>query len=279
MRTNEASGKRGEAEHLTFTRHRQVRAREDKQHSLLTGSGCECALSEVGKKSERTRARFIWVIFPLALFLAPQIGHTADINSVLSSWFASQAKIQTWSADFTQTRTLKSLTQPLIGHGRVWFAAPDDFRWELGQPPQTIAVRHDDEMYVIYPHLKRAELYPMGANAPAQLRAAMSLLQAGFPRGREEFDSEYSVVSLSETNGVYDLTLQPKSSAAQQMMSQLEIGLAADNFELKSTELTFADGSTLRNDFTNLVLNPALNKTMFQWTPPADYNVVSPLSQ
>lgn len=209
-------------------------------------------------------------IFPL---------RAADLNSVLDSWFAAQQNIHTWSADFTQTRTLKSLTQPLTGHGHVSFAMPDDFRWELGHPAQTIAVRHGDQMYVVYPHLKRAELYPMGANAPAQLRAALSLLQAGFPRSRDEFDSEYNVVSLTQSNGDYDLTLQPKSPAARQMMSQLQIGLSVKDYSLTSTELTFADGSTLRNDFTNIVLNPPLDKTLFDWTPPADYNVVNPLSQ
>ncbi len=203
----------------------------------------------------------------------------ADTGSVLNSWFAAQQKVQTWSADFTQTRALKSLTQPLIGHGHVSFAMPDDFRWELGNPPQTIAIRHGDQMYVIYPHLKRAELYPMGANAPAQLRAALSLLQAGFPRSRDEFDSEYNILSLTETNGAYNLALQPKSPAARQMMSQLQIGLSTTDYTLTSTELTFADGSTLRNDFTNTALNPALDKTMFNWTPPADYTVVNPLSQ
>ncbi len=134
-------------------------------------------------------------------------------------------------------------------------------------------------MYVVYPRLKRAELYPMGANAPAQLRAALSLLQAGFPRSRAEFDSQYNVVSLNQTNGNWVLTLQPKSSAARQMMSQMEIGLSPTDYSLASTKLVFADGSSLRNDFTNIVLNPSLDKALFAWTPPSDYTVANPLSQ
>jgi outer membrane lipoprotein-sorting protein len=215
----------------------------------------------------------------LAILFPLQSLRAADTDSVLNSWFAAQQKVQTWSADLVQTRSLKSLTQPLIGHGHVSFSMPDDFRWELGNPPQTMAIRHDDQMYVVYPHLKRAELYPMGNNAPAQLRAALSLLNAGFPRSRDEFDSEYHILSLTETNGAYHLTLQPKSPAARQMMTQLQIGLSSTDYTLTSTELTFADGSSLRNDFTNIVLNPTLDKTMFNWTPPSDYNIVNPLSQ
>jgi len=221
-------------------------------------------------------------IFPLLLacaFFCASPLLADDPAPVLNGWFAAQQKIQAWSADFIQTRSLKSLTQPLIGHGHVSFLMPDDFRWELGHPAQTIAIRHGDQMYVVYPHLKRAELYPMGDNAPAQLRAALSLLQAGFPKSRDEFDAQYNILSLTQTNGNYALTLQPKSPSARQMMSQLQIGLSASDYSLTSTELTFADGSSLRNDFTNIVLNPSLDKTMFNWTPPADYNVVNPLGQ
>ncbi|HEY3760594.1 MAG TPA: outer membrane lipoprotein carrier protein LolA [Verrucomicrobiae bacterium] len=215
----------------------------------------------------------VLTLFPLQHLLAD------DPSPVLNGWFAAQKNVQTWAADFTQTRTLKTLTTPLLNHGHVSFALPDDFRWELGNPPRTIAIHNSDQMYVVYPYLKRAELYPMGANAPQQLRAALSLLDAGFPKSRNEFDSEYQILSLTQTNGNYSLTLQPKSAAARQMMTQLQIGLSTNTFNLTSTELTFADGSTLRNDFTNIVLNPALDKTMFNWTPPADYQIVNPMAR
>src|SRR5436190_8655940 len=85
----------------------------------------------------------------------------AETNSPLTAWLAAQPNIRTWSADFIQTRALKSLTQPLTATGQVWFAEPNRFRWELGHPPQTIAVRAPSELLVIYPRLKRVERYPL----------------------------------------------------------------------------------------------------------------------
>src|SRR5881227_3351849 len=85
----------------------------------------------------------------------------AESNSLLATWLARQPNIQTWSADFVQTRALKSLTQPLTATGHVWFAAPNRFRWELGHPAKTIAVRASDEMLIVYPMLKRVERYPL----------------------------------------------------------------------------------------------------------------------
>src|SRR5436190_174385 len=82
-------------------------------------------------------------------------------SSFLGAWLNSQTNIQTWSAEVIQTRALKSLTQPLTASGHVWFAAPNRFRWELGNPPQTIALRQPEQMLVIYPKLKRVEKYPL----------------------------------------------------------------------------------------------------------------------
>ena len=148
---------------------------------------------------------------------------------------------------------------------------PNEFRWELGQPAQTIALRHGDEMFVIYPRLKRAERYPLGAGTPAEWRDTMSLLQAGFPHDRKEFEAQFQILSLTETNGAWQLSLQPKSVFARRMMPELRIGLATNDFSLASTELVFVDGSRMRNDFTNAVLNPALDEKLFEWSPPADY--------
>ena len=73
----------------------------------------------------------------------------AQTPASLDRWLAAQKDIRTWSADFTQTRSFKTLTQPLTAQGRVWFVAPNRFRWELGHPAQTIAVRQTNQMMVI----------------------------------------------------------------------------------------------------------------------------------
>jgi outer membrane lipoprotein-sorting protein len=219
------------------------------------------------------------LLFALGIFSALQNVRADETSSVLDSWFTAQKNIHTWSADFIQTRELKTLVQPLIAIGHISFAAPNDFRWELGQPAQTIALRHDDEMFVIYPRLKRAERYPLGAGTPTEWRDTISLLQAGFPRDRGEFDSQFQILSLTETNNVWQLALQPKSKFARQIMPELHIGLSTNDFSLVSTELIFVDGSKMRNNFTNAVLNPPLDEKLFEWSPPDDFKVTNPFAQ
>ena len=219
------------------------------------------------------------LFFALGILSALPNVRASEANSVLDAWFAAQKNVRTWSADFVQTRALKTLTQPLVASGHISFAMPDEFRWELGQPAKTIALRHGDEMFVIYPRLKRAERYPLGAAAPAEWRDMMSLLSAGFPHDRKEFEAQFQILSLTETNGWWQFSLQPKSVSARRMMPELRLRLATNDFSLASTELVFVDGSRMRNDFTNAVLNPALDKNLFEWTPPADYKVTEPFQR
>lgn len=212
------------------------------------------------------------------LFLSTSI-RAADTNAVLDAWFAAQTKLKTWSADFTQTRSLKTLTQPLVATGHIWFAKPNQFRWELGDPPRTIALRELDQMWVIYPRLKRAEHYPLGGSQPREWRDAMSLLNAGFPHQRSDFEAEFRVLSLVETNAAWRMTLQPKSSFARNMLPEIRVDLATNDFSLMATELVFTDDSRMRNDFTNAVLNPDVATNFFHWEAPADFKVTAPFAK
>ena len=202
----------------------------------------------------------------------------ADTDALVKNWLLNQTNIHTWSADFVQTRSLKSLTQPLVSTGQVWFAAPNRFRWELGQPAQTIAVRQPEQMLVIYPKLKRVEKYPLtGAAGP--WRDALALLEAGFPRDRAEMESRFNIQSTEVKDAVCELTLQPKSSAARRMMSQIKIAFGTNDFLLRATELQFADGSTMRNDFRNPKLNGKLGETLFSPQIGDDFKTVEPMKK
>jgi len=203
----------------------------------------------------------------------------ATVDELISTWLNKQTNVQTWTADFVQTRSLKSLAQPLTATGHVWFAAPNRFRWELGNPPQTIAVREPNEMFVIYPRLKRAERYPLSGVEAGPWRDVMALLEAGFPRSQQEMQSQYNVLSTSMTNDACEVALQPKSAAARRMMPKIKIGFSTNDFSLRSTELQFADGSLLRNDFKNPELNPKLEDTLFAPKLESDFKIVEPLKK
>ena len=228
-------------------------------------------------RPQRARARALSLL--LLASLVAQAPLRAQTNSLLATWLNSQTNIQTWSADVVQTRTLKSLTQPLTATGHVWFAEPNLFHWELGNPPQTISVRRRDELLVIYPRLKHAERYPLTGSVNSPWRDALALLEAGFPRSQAEVESQFHILSQTVSDRVCEVVLQPKSASARRMMPQIKIAFSTEDLSLRGTELQIADGSTMRNDFTNAVLNPKLDPALFAPELGGDYKIVEPLKK
>jgi outer membrane lipoprotein-sorting protein len=223
--------------------------------------------------------RNLFLLAVLCGWVASPAGLVADANSLVDSWLAAQTNIHTWSAEVVQTRTFKSLAQPLQSTGRVWFAAPDRFRWELGNPPQTIAARGEAELLIVYPRLKRVERFPLAANLAGPWRDAMALLETGFPRSRAELEARYQQVGASVTGARCELVFQPRSASARRLIPRIQIEFNTGTFSLEATELQFADQSTMRNEFRNPQVNPKLEDSLFTPEIPSDYRVVEPLKK
>ena len=220
---------------------------------------------------------FLLGLLVAALMLASV--RAADTNAVLNAWLAAQTNLHTWTADFTQTRMLKTLTQPLVTTGRIWFATPNRFRWELGSPAQTIALRQPDQLMLIYPRLKRVEKYPLKGQQSGPWRDALALLDASFPRSRADLESHFLVRSVTQTNSVVLVALQPKRASARKFMTDIRVSFNVTDFAPVSTELRFADCSSMRNDFTHSVLNAPLSEDCFDAKLESGFTIVEPLRQ
>lgn len=214
----------------------------------------------------------------LLLLLTATLAHAVDYDARFNQWFAVQTNLQSWAGDFTQTRSLKVLAQPLKTTGKVW-VKPGEFRWELGQPAQTIVIRQPEQLLIIYPHFKRAEKYPLNGVPSGPMKDALALLDASLPRDRASMEEHFELLSATATNSILQMTLQPRSEAARKFIGQIMIGFHTNDFTIACTEMQFADGSKLRNDFTNVVLNQPIDPKLFSAQLPPDYTVAEPLKQ
>jgi len=213
------------------------------------------------------------------LVLAASVCLAAEQGALLDQGLAAQTHLHTWTADATQIRHFATLAQSLTSTGKVWMALPDHFRWEVGQPAQTIAIRQPDQLILIYPRLKRMEKYPLNDKQPGMWKEALALLEASFPRSRAALESRFRVVSVTESNSLAQIELQPKSAAARKFMSAIQVALRTNDFSLAATELDFSDGSRMRNEFSNIRTNVALPEGIFDAKAEDGYKVVEPLRQ
>jgi outer membrane lipoprotein-sorting protein len=223
--------------------------------------------------------RWLKQIIATSSVLAAVTAMALDTNAVINGWLQAQAGLKTWQAEFTQTRTLRTLRQPLVNAGRVWFAMPNQFRWEIGTPAQTIAVRDERQMMVIYPRLKRAERYQLAGPEAGVLGEALALLDAGFPRDRASFESRFQVKAITQTNAAWHLDLEPANAGTRRMIPLIQLTLATNDFSMLANEIVLSDGSRMRNDFTNATVNGAFDAHLFKPEPGSDYKVTEPMKK
>jgi len=119
----------------------------------------------------------------------------------------------------------------------------------------------------------------MDGKAAGPWKDTLALLEAGFPRSAAELEARFKVESQSVTNGDCELVLVPRSSSARKMMPQIRIAFATNDFALRATELRFADGSTMRNEFGAATINGKLDEGLFTPELGAGYKVVEPLKK
>jgi outer membrane lipoprotein-sorting protein len=198
-------------------------------------------------------------------------------DRALNVWLERQGGLDRWAAAFTQTRRLPALAEPLMARGRVWFAAPKRFRWELGQPPETIAIRGTNQLAILYPRFKRGELYSLDAAAAGAFGDALDLLEAGFPRNRKDLEAQFSIEELRPIESdLWRMVLRPRSARARGLIESVVIEFDPEQQGPRATELRFAEGTTLRNDFSAAVVNPSLEEGWFEAKVPEGYEISRP---
>ena len=221
-------------------------------------------------------------ILPAASLLILLSSAEAGIDSsreFLTAWMGQQAQIKTWSADVVQIRILKSLVRPLKSRGQVWFRQPNQFRWQLGDPPRTIAVGKDDELLIIYPRLKQIERFAAGEDVDPAWKQVLALLEVGFPSDTETFFSRYELVRTARLKKSWRFELRPAAEVARKRLDRVTIEISTRDFSLLSTELIFPDGSTMKNQFIHRRLNPDLDEGLFDFKIEGGYTVVNPLQK
>jgi len=218
----------------------------------------------------------------LLLLLLSSVEADPGIDSArefMNTWMDQQAEIKTWSADVVQIRNLKSLVRPLKSRGRVWFRQPNRFRWQLGDPPRTIAVRKDDELLIIYPRLKQIERFAAGEDVDPAWKQVLALLEVGFPSDSKTFFSRYELVRTTRLKKSWKFELRPAAEVARKLLDRVNVEISMRDFALLATELVFPDGSTMKNEFIRRQLNPDLDEALFDFEIEEGYTVVDPLQK
>jgi outer membrane lipoprotein-sorting protein len=213
------------------------------------------------------------------VFSVQAVAAEGPSRQILNDWLEKQSQTKSWYADVLQIRQLKSLVRPLETRGRVWLSPPNRFRWELGDPAHTMAIQTGEELVIVYPRLKQMERYPSKDITDPAWKQVMALLEVGFPSDSQSFFARYELVSITQSDKTWQFEVRPAALEARKLLNWIRIEVFSGDFTLAATELVFADGSRMRNQFSEHQLNSEVDEALFEVPMDEEYRVVYPLKQ
>ncbi len=171
--------------------------------------------------------------------------------------------LDAFQAEFDQV-LLDENKQPVDeSTGTVYLLRPGRFRWDYRAPYPQLIVADGEQVWMYEPELAQATVRPqqdiLGATPAALLSAT------------EPVDTRFIVEELGTRDDGSDwLSLKPKESNA----SFVAIRIGFDGDTLKVMELEDSFGQTTRLTFRELSRNPALDRGLFAFEPPAGTDII-----
>jgi len=186
--------------------------------------------------------------------------------SPVKAWLLAQKDVRSVSADFTQTRALRTLRSPLTSKGRLWLKSPNWFRWELGDPPKTIIIGTPGGLTVIQPGKKRAERKPL-ATADGAPGDSEALGMIRFPGGGsfEDFQRRVQVLGIEVSGSKCHLEMLPRDAQSARRLSAIKMDFDTVTGHWLSFEIVTREGSSIRNEFSNVEINPKIDNALFDY--------------
>ncbi|MDQ3623501.1 MAG: outer membrane lipoprotein carrier protein LolA, partial [Verrucomicrobiota bacterium] len=129
-----------------------------------------------------------------------------EATTLLRNLREHRAQFPSLTADFTEEKTSRLLSKPLLSQGTIAFQVPDKFRRELRGKNPSLTVSNGKQLWIYYPNFKEAELYTLGQRA--FFDDSIAALTAGF--NFHNIADFYRYEAFRETEG-YRLVLTPKT--------------------------------------------------------------------
>jgi outer membrane lipoprotein carrier protein len=207
------------------------------------------------------------ILLSLLCVLSPFAGRAAESPDLapIKRWIARQDEFHSVQADFVQTRALRALRSPVAIHGHLWFITPDLLRWELGDPPKTIVLRKGATYFLIQVAKKKIER--SSASAVGKKGGMQALTMMSFPLAKDftDFNNRFEVLSVKTEGDRCHFEIAPRDVQSKKFLEAIRIDFDTANGHLLVFEMAFRDGSSMRNEFSNVKMNQKIDRHVFDF--------------
>lgn len=197
------------------------------------------------------RISILFALFSLASLKAD--------NAVLDAWLKRQPTINSLDTTFTQERKLPSLKNPTSANGRLSFVKPGKFRWQLGEPVETLAVSDGKTLTLVETAEKVA--HQIASDSPQAARFA--LLSGKAFESPEAFQSAFEIIESRVTEGISQYTLKAKDRRMRAQVPWIFLDIDPVKNELTALEMELQDKSRVKTVFHKPRINTPLPDSLF----------------
>lgn len=179
---------------------------------------------------------------------------------IVERWLNTNSEAGALKIDFTQTRTMRSVKIPVRQSGTLWLDySGNQFRWQTGDPAQTIVVSLGKNILIIRTPMKKFEVRPAGSGgAPG-----MAALANGFPRSLPEFRQKYRVLEIRPQENTQRIIARPLGEGGRGV-NAFTFVVDATHYRLLGIEIDLEDGSSVHTVFNRVQPNPSMPAGLFK---------------
>lgn len=180
----------------------------------------------------------------------------------LRAWIEGRGAVDTVTADFIQTRSLRGLRMPLRSEGSMAFDRTGGFRWEVGTPPRMLVVGNPSG--TILADLRKRTWERVEGSGSATALAVPRILAGA---DADEFSKAFEVVSFSTEDATSVARLRPIAGDMARFAKEVVIAFSARSGHPAWLVVTGDDGSSVRTEFTNVHVGAVLDDDLFEFDP------------
>ena len=166
-------------------------------------------------------------------------------------------------ANFLQETLIKSMNKKQKEEGVVYYKKPRQMLWDYTKPKVKKLVINAQKAWFYIP--QDNAVYVQDADKIFQSQLAVRFL-SGIGRLKDDFSMTYAPEKAVDEMGHYHLALKPK--AADPSVSNLQMTVDQESFQILACSFSDAYGNDTRIQFRNIKINSALPDRLFNFKPP-----------
>jgi len=217
----------------------------------------------------------------------PALDEAGRLETILARFDQAQASIQTLEADFDELKELALLAEPVVGHGRFYYATPHQAKWEYLQPEARVFLISNNSLLQYFPAEKILERRDLRAANTNRLFKLFGMGQSS--KDLEDFyvislgdDAEVPVETAGDASRgerfsppgrTYELILTPRRRLIEKRVTRVRLWVGDQNFLPRAMKLEEADGDFTYWVFSNVRINDELAEGVFDLDVPDDVTI------